>query len=63
MSPKWKYTDDARKRRYCEDCGKRLKKQEAVLCATCLAGLLTDAMPEIEEVGDAEPEEQDDETD
>lgn len=64
MSPKWKYGPRANEKRHCEGgCGRWLKKDEPVFCAACLAELLTEIMPEIEEVGDDEPEEQDDETD
>ncbi len=50
MEPKWKYSSEAKKRRYCASCGKRLKKREPVLCIDCLHEALDLDNPEFEEL-------------
>ncbi len=59
---KWTYSREARKPRYCEECGKRLKRNEAVLCASCFAELLTRTIePEESEEQTEETEGEEDE--
>jgi len=61
MQPRWKYAQHARKARYCEDCGRRLKKSESVLCKSCFEELMkemiTDEDDEAEESEEREEEE------
>jgi predicted amidophosphoribosyltransferase len=65
MTPKWKYGPEARKKRFCSVCGKRLKKDEVVLCSACFAELLntTVEVEEIKEESEDETEEIQNETD
>jgi predicted amidophosphoribosyltransferase len=62
MTPKWKYGPEARKPRYCVECGKRLTKEEAIICSGCLAELLTITI-EPETQDEEQDEETQDETD
>mgnify|MGYP001559665018 CR=1 FL=1 len=46
MRRRWKYSDFAKKQRYCQDCGRRLKCDESTLCGDCLIDLLLEAIGE-----------------
>jgi len=61
MQRKWKYSQQARKKRYCEVDGKRLNKDEAIICSDCLADLLKDDISEIENDETDEEEQKDEE--
>jgi hypothetical protein len=52
MGRKWGYAHHARKARYCEECGRRLNKEEVVICTTCFEELLATLMWPTVEVDD-----------
>lgn len=56
---KWKYTKNARKKRYCQECDERLHKNEVFLCEKCFAELLPRTFePEEHKDNDGEMEEE-----
>lgn len=52
MRRKWKYAPSAEKPRFCTECGRRLHKDEVLVCDHCFADLLlslltgSDILPE-----------------
>jgi predicted nucleic acid-binding Zn ribbon protein len=46
---KWRYSSQARKRRYCEACGQALTKDEVILCTECFSDIVNDEISEVVE--------------
>ena len=61
VEPRWRYANHARKARYCDECGKRMRKDEVVLCTSCFTELLNTTLydDEIEQSGEGEEVDED----